>query len=139
MIADFEGDQAFSQMDGGNTFSALFDVLNHVQLGSIIITVVSLVILIAWDKFSFLKKLKLIPGALVAVVIGVVLNEIFIASGSSLAIAKEHLVSLPVPSILKNLKLLLVTPDFSGITNPKVWVVGLNYSHCCFDRNLIVY
>jgi hypothetical protein len=31
------------------------------------------------------------------------LNEVFIASGSSLVIAKEHLVSLPVPTSLKSL------------------------------------
>ena len=74
--SDFEGDMAFAQADGNNTFSTLFGVLNHIQLGSIIISFVSLAILIVWDKISFLKKLKLVPGALVAVVIGVVLNEI---------------------------------------------------------------
>ena len=123
--SDFEGDMAFAQADGNNTFSTLFGVLNHIQLGSIIISFVSLAILIVWDKVTFLKKLKLVPGALVAVVIGVVLNEIFVATGSSLAIMKEHLVSLPVPTTLEEFKQIIVTPNFSGITNPKVWVVGL--------------
>ncbi|MFV5701845.1 SulP family inorganic anion transporter [Flavobacterium sp. XS2P12] len=123
--SDFEGDQSFMQMDGSNTFSALFGIFNYVQLGSIIITIISLIILIAWDKVPFLKKLKLIPGALIAVVIGVVLNEIFTLTGSSLAIAKEHLVSLPVPTTFEEFKQIIVTPNFSGITNPKVWVVGL--------------
>ena len=58
--ADFEGDQSFIQSDGGNTFSSLFNVLNYVQLGAILITIISLIILIAWDKVSFLKKMKLI-------------------------------------------------------------------------------
>lgn len=123
--SDFEGDMAFAQADGNNTFSTLFGVLNHIQLGSIIISFVSLAILIVWDKISFLKKLKLVPGALVAVVIGVVLNEIFVTTGSSLAIMKEHLVSLPVPTSLEEFKQIIVTPNFSGITNPQVWVVGL--------------
>ncbi|MFV5691821.1 SulP family inorganic anion transporter [Flavobacterium sp. LT1R49] len=121
---DFEGDQAFSELGGSNTFSALLAVINYIQLGSIIITILSLAILIAWDKVPFLKKLKLVPGALVAVVIGVVLNEIFISAGSSLAIAKEHLVSLPVPTSLEEFKQIIVTPNFSGITNSKVWVVA---------------
>jgi MFS superfamily sulfate permease-like transporter len=121
---DFEGDQAFSELGGSNTFSALLAVFNYIQLGSIIITVLSLAILIAWDKVPFLKKLKLVPGALVAVVIGVVLNEIFMSTGSSLAIAKEHLVSLPVPTSLEEFKQIIVTPNFSGITNSKVWVVA---------------
>lgn len=123
--SDFEGDMAFAQADGNNTFSTLFGVLNYIQLGSIIISFVSIAILIVWDKITFLKKLKLVPGALVAVVIGVVLNEIFVATGSSLAMMKEHLVSLPVPTTLEEFKQIIVTPNFSGITNPKVWVVGL--------------
>ena len=121
---DFEGDQAFSELGGSNTFSALLAVFNYIQLGSIIITILSLAILIAWDKVPFLKKLKLVPGALVAVIIGVVLNEIFLSAGSSLAIAKEHLVSLPVPTSLEEFKQIIVTPNFSGVTNPKVWVIA---------------
>jgi MFS superfamily sulfate permease-like transporter len=123
--SDFEGDQAFFQPDGGNTLTSLLGIVNYIQLGAIIITVLSLVILIAWDKVPFLKKLKLIPGALIAVILGVLLNEIFISTGSSLAIAKEHLVSLPIPSSLEEFKQIIVTPNFSGITNPQVWIVGL--------------
>lgn len=123
--SDFEGDQSFIQSDGNNTFSSLLNVFNYVQLGSIVIAVVSLLVLITWDKIDFLKKLKLIPGALVAVILGIVLNEIFISSGSSLAIAKEHLVSLPVPSSFEEFKQIIVTPNFSGFLNPKVWMVGI--------------
>ncbi|WP_442787655.1 SulP family inorganic anion transporter [Flavobacterium suncheonense] len=123
--ADYEGDIAFAQADGSNTFSTLLGALDYVQLGAIIITLISLAILIAWDKVPFLKKLKLIPGALVAVTVGVILNELFIASGSPLAIAKEHLVALPVPTSLEDFQNILVLPDFTAITNPKVWIVGL--------------
>lgn len=123
--SDFEGDQAFAQSDGSNSFSALFGIVDYIQLGSIVITIVSMIILIAWTKVSFLKKMKLVPGALIAVIVGVVLNEFFIASGSSLTIQKEHLVSLPVPTSLEEFKQIIVTPNFSGFTNPKVWIVGL--------------
>ncbi|MES2574322.1 MAG: SulP family inorganic anion transporter [Bacteroidota bacterium] len=123
--SDFEGDQAFAQSDGSNTLSALFGIVDYIQLGSIVVTIVSMIILIAWTKVSFLKKMKLVPGALIAVILSVILNEFFVASGSSLAIGKEHLVSLPVPTSLDEFKQIIVTPDFSGFTNPKVWVVGL--------------
>lgn len=123
--ADFEGDQSFIQLDGGNTLSFLFNVLNYVQLGAILIALTSLIILIAWDKVSFLKKMKLIPGALVAVIIGIILNQIFINTGSSLAISKNHLVSLPVPNSIEELKNIIVTPNLSGFLNPKIWVVGV--------------
>ena len=122
---DFEGDESFFQIDGNNTFSSIFSIFNHVQLGAIIITIVSLSILIAWDKIPFLKKLKLIPGALVAVTIGVVLNQVFIATGSSLAIESKHLVSLPIPSNFEEFKAIIVTPNFSGFADSKVWITGL--------------
>ena len=123
--SDFEGDQAFLQSDGSNTISSLLRIVDYIQLGSIIITTLSLSILIAWDKVPFLKKFKLIPGALIAVILGVVFNEIFTVTGSSLAIQKEHLVSLPIPTSFEELKQIIITPNFSGITNPKVWIVGL--------------
>jgi MFS superfamily sulfate permease-like transporter len=121
---DFEGDESFLQQDGLNTFSELFSVFNHIQLGSLVITLVSLSILIAWTKVDFLKKMKLVPAALIAVIVGILLNEFFIQSGSSLAITSEHLVSLPVPKTFEELKNIFVTPDFSAITNSKVWIVA---------------
>jgi MFS superfamily sulfate permease-like transporter len=123
--ADFEGDEAFVQGSDNNTFSSLFDIFNHLHLGAILITLVSITLLILWDKVPALKKLKLVPGALVAVIISILLNEFFIASGSSLAISSEHLVSLPIPTTVEEFKAIIVTPNFAGITNPKVWVVGL--------------
>ncbi|NRT12558.1 SulP family inorganic anion transporter [Flavobacterium sp. 14A] len=123
--ADFEGDQSFVQSNGDNSFSSLFEVFNHVQLGAIIITVASLIILISWDKVPFLKRLKLVPGALIAVASGILINQFFISTGSDLAISKEHLVTLPVPTSFEELKGIIVTPNFSGFTNPKVWLVGL--------------
>jgi MFS superfamily sulfate permease-like transporter len=122
--SDFEGDEAFLQSDG-NTFSFLASAVESVQLGSIIITAVSLAILIAWDRIDFLKKLKLIPGALIAVAVGVILNEIFLTTGSSLAIANSHLVSLPVPSSVEDFSNIIVMPDFSAIGNSQVWIIGI--------------
>lgn len=122
---DFEGDLSFFQQDGQNTFSELFSVMNHIQLGSILITLISLAILIFWSKSKFLNNLKLVPAALVAVIVSVVLNEIFKQTGSSLAIDTSHLVNLPVPTSLEEFKAIIVTPDFTAITNSKVWIVAI--------------
>ncbi|MDI9258135.1 SulP family inorganic anion transporter [Flavobacterium sedimenticola] len=121
---DFEGDESFVQADGHNTFSELFAVLDHVQLGSVIITFISLVILISWNKIDFLKKIKLVPAALIAVIAGIVVNEIFIQTGSFLAVKENHLVRLPVPTTLEEFQSIIVLPDFTAFSNSKVWVVG---------------
>lgn len=122
---DFEGDENFFQPDGQNTFSELFSVLNHITLGAVVITVVSLLILIFWNKITFLNKVKAVPPALVAVIVSIVLNQFFISSGSSLAIASEHLVKLPIPESANDFKNLIRLPDFSQIANANIWIIAL--------------
>ena len=53
------------------------------------------------------------------------MNEIFIQTGSSLAIGSQHLVALPVPTSFQEFASIFVAPDFYSITNPKVWIVGI--------------
>ena len=108
----------------GINFNYFSQLLDSIHPGAVIVTLVSMIILLAWDYIPFLKKLKLLPGALVAVAVGIVINEVFKASGSYLAISKEHLVTLPVPQNLEDLKNLVVMPDFNGFLHYKVWVVG---------------
>jgi MFS superfamily sulfate permease-like transporter len=115
---------SFAQPDGKNTFSEIFNIVNHVQL----FYIDSSYFVSDFDffgiKLSF-TKIKLVPPALVAVVVSIVLNEFFIQSGSTLAIASEHLVRLPVPTNLQEFKNIIVTPNFYAITNSKVWIVGV--------------
>ena len=122
---DFEGDESFFQSDGQNTFSELFNILDHIQLGSVIVAIISLGILISWNKIDFLKRIKFVPAALVAVIVSVLLNEIFIQYASSLAISKQHLVNLPVPTSFSELKNVIATPDFTAFSNAKVWTVAI--------------
>lgn len=119
---DFEGNETlFANGFNPNYFTELFSAIHP---GAVIVTLVSVAILIAWDQVPALKKIKLIPGALVAVAAGILLNYIFKITGSSLAIGSDHLVSLPVPQSINDFKNMIVFPDFQGFLNPKVWIVG---------------
>lgn len=106
-------------------FTEIIHAFNYAHLGAIIITVVSLVILFAFMKVPALKKIKVVPGALVAVIVGVIINELFKSTGSSLAISQEHLVTLPTASSFSEFIGQFSTPDFSAFTNSKVWIVGV--------------
>jgi MFS superfamily sulfate permease-like transporter len=101
------------------------DAVNFSHYGAIIVTAVSLGILIAFTKVPALMKLKVLPGALVAVVAGTLLNELFILTDSSLIINQEHLVNLPLPTSMDDFFGQFATPIFSGIFNPDVWIVGV--------------
>lgn len=122
--ADYEGDEAFEQKDGDNTFTALVTAWNRLLPGAALVGLASLAVLIAWDK-SRLKK-SLVPGPLVAVLVGVAINELLRASGSSwLVESKDHLVNLPV--LGENglgLRDLVQFPAFGRLLEAQVWIAG---------------
>jgi len=122
---DYFGDLSFFQEDGKNTFSEITGIFQDMQIGSLIITVVSLAILLIWNRVDVLKKIKLVPAALVAVIIGICLNELFIYLDNGFAVSADHLVKLPLPQNLDELAAIIVFPEFTAITNSKVWIVGL--------------
>lgn len=122
---DNEGDFFFIEKSGSNTFSAIINAINYSHPGAIIITIVSLLILISFNKFEFLKKIKAIPGALIAVVVGIAINETFKATGSPLVISQEHLVNLPTASNFNEFVGQFSFPNLSAISNPNVWVIAL--------------
>ena len=65
------------------------------------------------------------PAALVAVGAGILMNQWFIASGSSLAIPAGQLVQLPVPDTWSEAAGMLTLPNFSGFGNSYVWMTGI--------------
>ena len=93
---DFMGDVAFQQRDGENTFSELLIAFDRYHVGALLIGVLSLLIMLGWDKLGQkVKSLQLIPGALIAVAFGIVVNSIFNSSFPQLAVIDDHLVRLP--------------------------------------------
>lgn len=117
---DFEGDESFIQADGENTFSEIIKAFDYVSMSAILICIVSLFILVFWDKYKIQNKYKFLPGALIVVVISIFLNRLFL--GTSLEIKNEHLVKLPTS--FTEIKNGLSIPDFSGIFNFKVIVIA---------------
>ncbi|NJN78317.1 MAG: SulP family inorganic anion transporter [Saprospiraceae bacterium] len=120
-----EGEIAFLQPDGQNTFSELSNMLNYVSTPAIIVTLVSLVILILWEQ-PFMKKQsfsKLIQGPLVVVIFAILFN--ILTQGTSLGISAEHLVAIPVAKNFGEITSLFSTPNFSEITNPLVYTTAI--------------
>ncbi|WP_282122651.1 SulP family inorganic anion transporter [Algibacter mikhailovii] len=123
--SDPEGDFAFVQVDGENTFSEILNSINHIQLGSALIGILGLGILLLWDKVLSKKGkiFQLIQGPLVAVVLGIVFFVVT-QGNDSLGISSTHLVSVPVPDDLDSFLGQFSFPNFSAIINPEVWVVA---------------
>ncbi len=122
---DYEGDIAFVQPDGETTFSTFGKMLDYISPGALLVSTLCLAILILWEQ-KFMKKIKVfqvIQGPLVAVVAGILLN--LGLQNTAWAIKAEHLVTLPVASDLSSFFQQFTFPDFSHITNPEVFIVGI--------------
>jgi MFS superfamily sulfate permease-like transporter len=125
--ADFEGDTSFVQQDGQNTFTEILYAFQNINTGAFIIALVSIAILIVWDR-PYVKKFKFFqyfPGPLMVVIYGILMNEYFKANIPDLAIGGDHLVNLPAASnfaeFLGNFK----SPDFSILSNPQVYISAI--------------
>ncbi len=118
--ADFEGDMEFIQANSENTLTSLINSLRFISPGALIISTVSLLILFVFEK----KKkqggnafFKLVPGALVAVLFGVIANIGFEKFYPAFTLSKTHMVNLPVATSANefiNFFTLPSLPDFSS-------------------------
>ncbi len=119
---DFEGDEAFFQPDGHNTFSELLYSLNGITPSAALIFGICLTLMVVWErKFIQATVLRFIPGPLMAVLAGICYT--LLTNGTGLELVKEHKVALDMAG--KSMGELFVSPDFSGFSNYTVWTVAL--------------
>lgn len=118
--ADAEGEMSFQQPDNQNTFSELLATVSDVLPGATLIGILSILLLIGWDKVKALKKLP-VPPALVVVLFGVGVNLLLRRLGHAWEIKASHLVQVPVAASLGDFAGFLQTPAFSHFTNPLVY------------------
>lgn len=112
-----------AEVDEWYTISALTGMLSNIHLGATIIAVISVLIILYWGKIPVVKA---VPAALVAVLAGIGINAAFVASGSSLAVInKEHLVNLPVAESFGSFIGQFTLPDFSSLSNSKMWITAV--------------
>jgi len=123
---DYEGNLAFFQYDGFNTFSEFSHMLDYISFGAVIVATISMALLLLWE-LPFVKNqkfLRFLPGSLVAVVASILASQLFNAYFPALAIAEEHLVSIPVAQSSADLFNQFTFPDFSQIGNPQVYITA---------------
>ncbi len=119
--ADFEGDEFFSQVDGGNTLTGIQYALEHVHFLSAGIAVFGLLILAGWPRVAFLKRLRFLNAPLVVVLLAVAANFVMRSVAPGYAAEGDLLVGVPVFDGIMGFIAQLQTPDFSAITNVHVW------------------
>jgi MFS superfamily sulfate permease-like transporter len=123
---DYFEDMEFLQFDGQNTFSELGMALNAISPGSLLVGAVSLALLLLWDRPVVRRQAwaRLVPGALVAVVTAVGLNQLLHALAPAWQVRPEHLVRLPVLTSLGQLGHEMMWPDWSALRRPATYGVA---------------
>ena len=109
---------------GSENMHELLQPLHHIEVGVTLICIISIIIMVVWEKPFIKKRLSFVPGALVAVIISILVNQLWISTGSRLAIENEHLVQIKAASSASEFLGFFTFPDFSGFLNSKIIVYG---------------
>lgn len=110
---------------GNEDWHELLQPLQHIEVGVFLICLVSIAIMLLWERPFIKKHVKFIPGALVAVIVAILLNEIFKAGGSQLTVQQEHLVQIKPAGSIQEFLSFFTLPDFKGFLNSKVLITGV--------------
>ncbi|MDB5211429.1 MAG: hypothetical protein JWQ30_2256, partial [Sediminibacterium sp.] len=103
-----------------NFFNGLQNFNHHITGGVIFITIISLIILILL-QLPLAKKFKIIPAPLLAVAAGIIINMIFVNTGSAFSLKQTQLVNIP-----SNIFASIPFPDFSKIfSTAEIWKDGM--------------
>ncbi len=128
---DFEGEFEFNQIaDNENTITEIIRSFVDFNTGAVIIAISSLLLIILWEKLA--KKGNIffnsMPGSLVAVAFGILINEIFAfyKPGYFLGNSLKHMVSLPTFNNFSEFSNSFLSPNFSILADSKIYIIALS-------------
>ena len=122
--ADPEGEMSFVQPDDRNTFTELLATVGDLHVGAAAVGLISLGILILWNRIPRLKK-SLIPVPLIVVIFGIAAATVTQSMGSDWKIGPSHRVAVHVAESFSDVSSFLRFPDFSTIFSANVLIAGL--------------
>ena len=125
--SNFEGNQAFLQPNGENTFTGIWSGLASITPFALLIGVICLAFQFYWGSFIEKKSgwLKLVPAPLLVVLLGVGINEFVKWQSGGFALRQEQLVTIPAASSTTEFFSFFSFPDWSSITGKQIWVTGV--------------
>ena len=124
--ADLDEGLLQSPLMHATPWDPIIAAFQHVEVGPMFIGLVCLILLIVWDM-PFRKKIswtKLLPGPLAAVVLGTVMNQLFmvIAPGLAIGIGTSHMVNIPTDT---DLVAMATLPDWNAFGRVDVWIAAI--------------
>lgn len=121
--SDAEGDLSFVQAYGETTLTTLAESFRQIQPGAVMAVVLGVAVMLWWPR-SPLARIRLLPAPLIAVGVGLGVNELLQAYIPALAVRGTHLVSLPTiedGGLVRH----LTRPDWSALSSPATWQIAV--------------
>jgi MFS superfamily sulfate permease-like transporter len=76
--------------------------------------------MIIWEKPFIKNRVKFVPGALVAVIVSILINEVLKTMNSPLAIGTDHLVQIKAAGSAQEFFSFFTLPNFNGFLDGKI-------------------
>lgn len=121
---DTEGEMSFFQADDKNTFSEIFSILEDFHPGAAFVGVLSLLFLLGWSRFGWLRRFP-IPAPVCVAALGIGINSVFKALGSPWTIGESHLVNLPPTGMASPWNWFSGKPVWEALQNPDVYLAAV--------------
>ena len=121
---DYEGEMSFFQPDQETTFSELFEILDDIHPGAMVVGLASLALIWVWTHWRPTRQ-SIVPAPLAVVAFGLLADWLFAQVGGVWAIQALHRVQVPVADSFAGMAAFLKGPDFSQISNPAIYTAGL--------------
>ncbi len=120
----YEGDESFATGNGSNTIKDIYYAIRSYHTGALAVALASGSVLLLWtNRWMQYGIFKLVPGALLAVAVGTLLNELWFAGTETLYLTGDHLVKLPAG--FTSIGELITFPDFSSLKEEAVYIVAV--------------
>lgn len=103
------------------SFEPIIHVLRHINITATTITIISLALLIGWEKL-LPKAAKIVPAAVIVVLLGMGINEILLNTAPAFALKSANLVNIPVNETFKEFLQQFRYPDFSQWKNINIYI-----------------
>jgi MFS superfamily sulfate permease-like transporter len=120
---DFEGDFSFVASTGETTFESIVRAVENLQPGALVVAVLGIIVIAAWPRTP-LARIRLVPAPLVAVLLGVLLNELLRIVAPAYAVTGAGLVQLPT-AVDGSLWAAIPRPDWTALRDADAWTLAL--------------
>ena len=108
----------------GVSLQPLHNLTAHINHGAMILSLLSFAILIYLNKIQY-RWAKTIPAAFIVVTLGIILNEIFLFTNSTLAQNEPHLVNIPKHTSWGDFYTQMQCPNWHALTQLNVYIAAL--------------